>query len=369
MIRNNSYSWKFRLAGCIVLLAALTSISHAQEPLTAAAATANKKMVKLFGIGGFKGLPSYGSGILVSKQGHILTVNNHILINPGILVHLYDGRQYQAKVIAREPELDVALLKIDEEVNFLPHYEFEKEAARPLAENGDWILALSNQFKIALRDEPMSVQRGVVAAVADLRGRRGVFDAPYAGDVYFLDTIACNPGAAGGIIANRKGNLLGILGRELKDTRIDTWINYAVPIQAMVTVQREDKDGKVTPKKVSMAMFVKEGMEGTYKTSTKIAREDKGGYHGIVLVVNAVSSTPPYVEETMPGSPAAKAGLRPDDLILYVEGFSVPTIKVFRETLKQYAPGDEVQLQLQRGSKLENVKLKLTTQPKVQASN
>jgi serine protease Do len=364
MKRIHTSFWKLRFAGCPVLLAMLACVSPAQESVTTAAAAVNKKMVKLFGIGGFKGLPSYGSGILVSKQGHILTVNNHILINPGILVHLYDGRQYQAKVIAREPELDVALLKIDEEVDFLPHFQFDKEAARPMAENGDWILALSNQFKIALRDEPMSVSKGGIAAVADLRGRRGVFDAPYAGEVYFLDVVVCNPGAAGGALINRRGDLLGLLGRELKDTRIDTWINYAVPVQASAEVQREGKS-----EKVSMAMFVKKGMEGTYKQGDKVAKFDKGGYHGIVLVVNAVSSTPPYVEEVESGSPGEKAGLRPDDLILYVEGFSVPTIKVFRETLKQYAPGDSVVLQYQRGSKLESVKLTLAKQPKVQASN
>jgi serine protease Do len=347
----------------LTLLAVIASASPAQQPITTVAANVNKKLVKLFGIGGFKGLPSYGSGILVSKQGHILTVNNHILINPGILVHLYDGRQYQAKVIAREPELDVALLKIDEDVDFLPHYQFDQEAARPMAENGDWILALSNQFKIALRDEPMSVSKGSIAAVADLRGRRGVFDAPYAGDVYFLDVVVCNPGAAGGALTNRKGDLLGLLGRELKDTRIDIWINYAVPVQATAEVQREGKS-----EKVNMATFVKTGMEGTYKQGDKVAKVDRGAYHGIVLVVNAVSSTPPYVEEVEAGSPAEKAGLRPDDLILYVEGFSVPTIKVFRETLKQYEPGREIILQYQRGSKLDNVKLKLANQPKVQAS-
>ncbi len=363
MIRNLMYSWKTCVAGSVILLAAWSALP-AQQPVTPIVGTVNPKMVKLFGIGGFKGLPSYGSGILVSEKGHILTVNNHILNTPGLLVHLYDGRQYQAKVLFREPELDIALLKIDEEVDFLPHFEFDKEAARPQAENGDWILAFSNQFKIALRDEPMSVQRGVIMAVADLRGRRGVFDAPYNGDVYFLDVIACNPGAAGGIVTNRKGELLGILGRELKSTNTDTWVNYAVPIQAAVEVQR---DGKT--EKVSMAMFVKEAMKGTYKQSTKVVREDKGGYHGIILVVNAVSSTPPYVEEVVAGSPAEKLGLRPDDLILYVEGFSVPTIKVFRETLKQYAPGEEIRIQFQRGSKLESVKLKLTNQPKVPASN
>src|SRR5277367_1413346 len=153
-------SWVVRLVGATLLLAACSSL-RAQDSVTTVSSHVNKKMVKMFGIGGFKGLPSYGTGILISAKGHILTVNNHILNTPGLLVHLYDGRQFQAKVLVREPELDVALLKIDEEVNGLPHFDFAKEAERPLAENGDWILAFSNQFKIALRDEPMSVQRGV----------------------------------------------------------------------------------------------------------------------------------------------------------------------------------------------------------------
>ena len=341
---------------------------HAQQSMHTATGNVNKRMVKLFGIGGFKGLPSYGTGVLASSKGHILTVNNHILNTPGLLVHLYDGRQYQAKVLLREPELDVALLQIDEEVDFLPHFQFDKEAARPVAETGDWILAFSNQFKIALRDEPMSVQRGVIAATADLRGRRGVHDAPFVGDVYFLDVIACNPGAAGGALTNRKGDLLGILGRELKDTRTDTWINYAVGIQTFVEVQREDDKGKRIDKE-NIATFVTKAINKAYIEGTKRAKIDKGGYHGIVLVINAVSSTPPYVEEVMPNSPAAKVGLRPDDLILYVEGESVPTIKTFRETLKLYGADDEIRLQIQRGNKLENIKLKLTNQPKVQAIN
>lgn len=352
----------------LIVLALAASHGRAQEPLTEAAAAVNKKMVKLFGIGGFKGLPSYGTGIAVSKQGHILTVNNHIILNSsGILVHLYDGRQYQAKVLHREPELDVALLKIDEDVDLLHYFDFEKEAVRPMAENGDWIMALSNQFKIALRDEPMSLQRGAIATVADLQGRRGVFEAPFSGEVYFLDNITNNPGAAGGVITGLKGELLGIIGRELKDTRLDTWINYAVPIQATVEVTREEKGVKVN-KKVSMADFVKEAIKGTYITSVKKVREDKGGYHGIILIVNAVPSTPPYVEEVVAGSPAAKSGMRPDDLILYVQGESVPTIRVFREAMKQYAPGDEVSLQFQRGNRLESVKLKLTDQPKTAAN-
>ncbi len=359
-----NYKITYRLLGIAMMLLAVGEL-RAQNSVTAASEQVNRKMVKLFGIGGFKGLPSYGTGLLVSAKGHILTVNNHILNTPGIVVHLYDGRRYQAKVLIREPELDVALLKIDEDVDFLPHFVFDKAAEKAMAETGDWVLAFSNQFKIAQGDEPMSVQRGAILTVADLKGRRGIFDAPYSGDVYFLDNIVCNPGAAGGAITTRKGELLGIIGRELKDNRIDTWINYAVPIQFKIEVQREDKKtGKSIMEKESVITFVHKALLGNYQETVKIRREDKGGYHGIILVVNAVSSTPPYVEEIVSGSPAAIAGLRPDDLILYVEGFSVPTIKIWRETLKQYEPGREISVQLQRGNKLENVKLKLANPPK-----
>src|SRR5437764_5695986 len=94
-----------------------------QAPVTKTANDVNKKLVKLFGAGGFKGLPSYGTGILVSSKGHILTVNNHILTTSDLRVHLYDGRFYHARVLYKEPELDVALVKIDEVIDFLPHYD------------------------------------------------------------------------------------------------------------------------------------------------------------------------------------------------------------------------------------------------------
>ncbi len=329
----------------------------AQQPYTSVTAEVNKRMVKLYGAGGFKGLPSYGTGILVSPKGFILTVNNHILSSSNIRVHVYDGRQFHARVLAREPELDVALLKIDDEVDFLPAFDFAKEASQPLAETGAWILAFSNQFQIATRDEPMSVQRGVIAAYAELRGKRGHFDAPFSGEVYFLDCVANNPGAAGGIVTTRKGELLGIVGRELKNALSDTWVNYAVPIQATVDITRQDQ-----PAKVSMTTFIKEAMAGAYKQSDDRKRkEDKSGYHGITLVANAVSTTPPYVEEVNPGSPASKAGLRPD---VYVEGELVTTIRVFRDIMKTYGAGDEIKMEIQRGNRLESVKLKLENQPK-----
>jgi serine protease Do len=343
-----------------VFLVGTTTLT-AQQTFTAVAEQVNKKMVKLFGAGGFKGLPSYGTGILVSSKGHILTCNNHMLNTVDLRVHLFDGRFFHAKVLAREPELDIALIKIDGEVEDLPHFDFAKASQQPLAGAGDWVLAFSNQFQIATRDEPMSVQRGTIAAYAEVRGRRGVFDAPYQGEVYFIDTVACNPGAAGGALTNRKGELLGVLGRELKNTLTDTWINYAVPIQAKASIQRGDKMDTV-----DMATFVQQAMDGTYKQSTGKARDKEGGggYHGIVLVPNVVANTPPYVEDVLPDSPAAKAGLRSDDLIVYIDGELVPNIRIFRDIMKQIRPGTEVTLELQRGNKLVSVSLKVTDLPK-----
>lgn len=352
-IRLIGFALALTIAGAIV----------AQTPVTQTARDVNRKLVKLYGAGGFKGLPSYGTGVLIAPKGYILTVNNHILTTSDLRVHLYDGRSYHAKVIAREPDLDLAVLKIEEEVDFLPCYDIAQEAKRPLAEPGDFILAFSNCFKVATRDEPMSVQRGVVATYAELRGRRGYFDAPFAGDVYFVDAIANNPGSAGGAVTNRKGDLLGIIGRELKNAITDTWINYALPVQAKAEYQDDDQKTQT----IDVAKFVDLAMTGQFKARDKAKRDEQRGYTGLMLVPNAVSATPPYVEEVTPGSPAAQAGLRPDDLIVYVDGELVPTITDFRAVMKFIAPGSEIKIDVQRGTRMHNLKLKVAELPKVKA--
>src|ERR1041385_8064802 len=104
-----------RTFGVALLALAVLAVASAQDSFTTVADQVNRKTVKLFGAGGFKGLPSYGTGILVSPKGHILTCNNHILSSTDLRVHLYDGRFYHCKVLSREPELDVALVKIADE--------------------------------------------------------------------------------------------------------------------------------------------------------------------------------------------------------------------------------------------------------------
>src|SRR5262249_1497825 len=156
----------------------------------------------------------------------------------------------------------------------------------------------------------MSVQRGVVAAVSDLRGRRGVSEASFSGEVYFVDMIACNPGAAGGALTNRKGELLGILGPEFKSTLGDTWANYAAPAQAKAQICRKGKTETET-----LASFTDKAIKGIYEVGDAPPKKKggQGGYHGITLVPNVVDRTPPYIEEVDPKSPAAAAGLKADD--------------------------------------------------------
>src|SRR5262245_6436662 len=112
---------RYRMLGAGLLLLAATTLTLAQEPFTAVADQVNRKMVKLFGAGGFKGLPSYGTGIVFPPERHVLTINNHILTTVDLRVHTFDGRVLRAKVIAREPELDLALCKLEEEVKNLPY--------------------------------------------------------------------------------------------------------------------------------------------------------------------------------------------------------------------------------------------------------
>lgn len=331
----------------IVLAMPLSAVpAGAQPSFTKVADEVNRKVVKVFGSGGFRGLASYGSGVLVSPDGHILTVASHLLDTQELRVHLYDGRRFTARVVVVEPVLDAALLKI--EADNLPCFDVAQAAQAPLAQPGDWVLAFSNQFNIATRDEPVSVQRGTIAAYSRLQGRRGIFEFPYTGEVYVVDAITNNPGAGGGALTTRQGQLLGIIGKEIRNTLSDTWMNYAVPIQALAT-------------------FVDKARRGEYKPieRPKVVA-GQGGYHGITLVPDVVERTPPFVEEVAPNSPAARAGVKPDDLIVYLDGEQVISVKAFKEMMGRISPGTVVKLEVRRADRATKTDRLMTLELKVE---
>ncbi|HEX4610354.1 MAG TPA: S1C family serine protease [Urbifossiella sp.] len=342
------------------------------QPLVQVCETVNAKLVKLFGAGGFTRVNNFGTGILISPDGHVLTVANNLLDTSNLVVHLVDGRRLKAEVMVIEPELDAAILRVAVEGKKageptgldLAYFDFAEAAKRPPAGPGDVAIGFTNQFEIALRDEPLTAQRGVIGAYTKLTGRLGAFDFPYKGDVYVTDAITNNPGSAGGALTNRKGELLGVIGRELKNAQTNTWMNYAIPVGAKVdvTVKENDKDKTIT---VSFPDFVARGMKGEYRpTKRERPTAGEGGWAGIVFVPNILARTPAYVEAVRPGSPADKAKLQPDDLVSFVDGEAVASIAAFEDYLRtRTRPGTTIRLEVRRGGTLQPVEVTLVAPP------
>ena len=93
------------------------------------------------------------------------------------------------------------------------------------------------------------------------------------------------------------------------------------------------------------------------------SKKGSGGYHGIVLVPNVVERTPPYVEDVLKGSPADRAGLKPDDLIVYVDGEQVGNINHFHAIVDKAAIGTEFKIEVRRADRLHTFAIKLEKAP------
>ena len=352
------------------VLAAAVSASAA-EPFVKVAEKVNEKVVKIFGAGGFRGATNYSTGIMVSADGHFITIASQTLDTSELIVHLSDGSRRKAVVLVTEPELDIALcyIRLDGKKDpytqpnglDLPFFDIAEAAKRKPAEAGDWVLAHSNLFEIAMRDEPVSVMQGNITSLGKLHGRRGIFDFPYTGTVYIVDAITNGPGAGGGPLTTRKGELLGLIGREIKNGQSETWINYAIPVFAKTDIK--DEKGQVTS--VSVPYFVEKAMQGEYKPFRKVKEaKGAGGYTGIKFVPNVLERTPPYVDEVPPDSPAAKAGIQVNDLVSFVDGDPVYSIKSYLDIMSRTRPEGEVRLEIRRGDTLMAVTVKLTDGPK-----
>jgi serine protease Do len=297
------------------------------------------KMVKVYGAGGMHGLEAYQSGLLISPDGHVLTAYSHVLDTDILNCVLSDGRKFEAKLIGADPRLEIAVLKI--KAGDLPCFDPARETQ---VEEGEPVLAFSNAYNVAVGNEPASVQHGVISMVTKLEARRGVFETPYRGPVYVLDAKTNNPGSAGGALVDRRGALLAVLGRELKNTQSNIWLNYAVPIGELRASIEAIESGKLVAEREPA---------GVKKPIKPITLEDMG----IVLVPDVLERTPPYVEHVRPGSPAEKAGIRPDDLIVLLGDRLVQSCKLLRSELECLDAADPVKITLLRGAELLEIPL------------
>lgn len=294
-----------------------------------------QKTVKLYGAGGLRGLEAYQSGLLISPEGHILTAWSYVLDADEAVVVLDDGRRYTAQLVGADPLTEIAVLKCDVGDETVPHFDL---SAAAVADVGTRVLALGNLFGIATGDEPVSVLHGSVSAIAPLEARRGAFATHYRGDVYIVDAATNNPGAAGGALVDQQGRLLGMLGKELRSELTGTWLNYALPVEAFAPTVEAILAGRFTPPEIS-----EEDQPEDPLTFAAL---------GIVLVPDVVARTPPYVDRIVPKSPAAEAGLRPDDLLVMIHSQVTTSCRDAAELLGHYEKDAPVVLAVLRDATL-----------------
>lgn len=298
------------------------------------------RIVKIFGAGGIRGLYAYGTGFLVSAEGHLVTVWSHVLDPDEVTVVLDDGRRFGAKVLGVEPQLDLAVLKLNAEGLDLPFFDLEGATS---AEAGTRILGFSNMFKVATGDEPVSVLHGVIAARTKLATRRGTFETPYTGDVYVVDAVTNNPGAGGGVLTTRDGKLLGMIGKELRNTQSNTWINYAVPIGEIGGVIKQIITGR----------YISEEKPNEQENPQRYDPLD----FGLVMLPDVLYRTPAYIDLVLPQSAAQTVDLRADDLVLFVNDELVQSNRALKAALGKLEAGDTLALIVKRGNRLISVEL------------
>ncbi|QDU28084.1 Putative serine protease HtrA [Anatilimnocola aggregata] len=331
------------LPACILLIVAafFAPLANAQTSLATVITDVQPRMVKLYGAGGVQGLEAYQSGFVISDEGHILTVWSYVLDADVITATLDDGRKLPAEVVGMDPRLEIAVLKID--AQDLAHFNLDEAVS---IEPGQRVLAFSNLYGVAAGNEPTSVLRGIVSAKSDLAARRGAFETNYRGKVYVVDAMTNNPGAAGGALTDRKGRLAGLLGKELRNSQTNTWLNYAIPVSELVQAVVDIRAGKLRS-----------------ATRDETVKKPKDAHTlaalGVQLVPDFLPKTPPFVESVRPMSPAAKAGIRADDLILFVNEQLAPSHKQVVEELTFIDRVDGVRLTIQRGQELVEVQLSL----------
>jgi serine protease Do len=269
---------------------------------------------------------SLGSGVVVSPDGYIIT-NNHVVDGAtDVKVSFADKEEYPAKVIGTDKYTDIAVLKINK--SNLTTLSF---ANSDKAEVGDVVLAIGEPFGLG-----QTVTMGIISA----KGRAGL------GIERFEDFIqtdaAINRGNSGGALIDTRGNLVGINTAILSgETGGNQGIGFAIPANLARNIMDQIlKSGKVT-----------RGFLGItpQELTPEIAQAfNLSNTHGVAIAT------------VVPDSPAAKAGLKVNDVILAVNGNTVEDVNAFRLQIAGFAPGTTVQLKIDRNGETLNVPVKLS---------
>lgn len=290
-----------------LILVILSGKAQAETDLAAVAERVQPQMVKIYGAGGFSEMEEYQSGFFISSDGLIATIFSPVLNCDGIECVLADGSHFTAKLLGVEPIQEIALLKIEKSP--VPCFDLEAAAQATRGEqlDGTPILAFSNLFNVAVGNEPVSVQAGTIAVTTRLDASRRAFATRWHGEIFVLDVTTNNPGAAGGALVSADGKTLyGILGKELQHARTGCWLNFALPAHVLADGIQKIRSGKA------------QTSDSEVEERPKPQRALRLSELGLAMVPEIVARTPAFIDCVTPESRAAKADLRPDDLILYL---------------------------------------------------
>ncbi len=259
----------------------------------------------------------FGSGVIISEDGYIVT-NNHVIDGADeIDVKLNDNREFKGKLIGADPNTDLALVKI--EGDDFPTIPIGDSDALKV---GEWVLAVGNPFNLT-----STVTAGIVSAKARTLG-------VYNGGIEsFIQTdAAINQGNSGGALVNARGELVGINAVLSSPTGAYAGYGFAIPTSIMTKVVDDLKEFGTVQRAVL-------GISGYDLGDERSKDKDLGTVEGV------------YVAEVTDGSGAKAAGIEPGDVIVKIAGKKVHNMAELQENIAKHRPGDRVEVTVMRNKK------------------
>jgi Do/DeqQ family serine protease len=264
-----------------------------------------------------------GSGVIISSDGYIVT-NNHVIDSANeIEITLNNKKKYSAKLIGADKDNDIALLKIDAEID-LPYVPFADSDAIKI---GEWVLAVGNPYNLT-----STVTAGIVSAKGrDLEGNSAI-------DSFIQTDAAVNPGNSGGALVNTRGELVGI--NTAISSKTGSFVGYSFAVPSNIAKKVID----------DLLEFgaVQEAVIGI-----RFSPMDNDKIEGVKILA---------VEENQG---AAKAGLKENDIIVKVNNVNITKFSELRGQLTAKRPGEYVNITVDRDGELVTKNVKLSKKEKV----
>jgi serine protease Do len=262
---------------------------------------------------------SLGSGILISKDGEILT-NYHVVRNADtIKVKLADQSEYEARLIGKDDRTDLALIKIRRSGGNLP---FARLGSSSQIDVGDWVMAIGN---------PFGLEHTVTAGIVSAKGRV-IGAGPY--DNFIQTDASINPGNSGGPLINADGEVIGVNSAIFSQSGGNVGIGFAIPVDlAKKVADQLRKNGRVI-----------RGWLG-------VRAQDVSPTLALSLGLTRNPNDTVLVTEVAEKSPAAEAGIKTGDIIVEFNGKPVPKSHDFPGVIADIAPGQKMTLKYFRDKK------------------